>query len=185
MRQQRVRENEIERTVRLRDAIDDDARRSDCRTRWLGSNDGSGTARYRNSSAPSDGLAVDRRRVGAETPAELGPQCAQRRNRRRCRECSTRFTMPSLSANIRNARVHQKCFGYEDAIADADADPQVIGRQRAKFREDKARHHVAGIHRCPEQRIEGQFRGRREELAEHRSRLMPHEDLDDPWDADV
>src|SRR3984957_11737607 len=66
------------------------------------------------------------------------------------------------------ARVHQEMgLVVEDAIADADANPQVIGRQRPKFREDEPRHHVAGVYRRPEQRIECQFRGRREELAEH------------------
>jgi hypothetical protein len=53
------------------------------------------------------------------------------------------------------ARVHQKMgLVVENAVADADADAQMVGRQRPKFRKHQPRQHVEGIDRGPEQRIE-------------------------------
>jgi len=54
----------------------------------------------------------------------------------------------------------------EDAVADANARAQMIGRQIAELRIEQPRHDVEGVDRQPEQRIEGQQRGRGEQSAQ-------------------
>ncbi len=55
------------------------------------------------------------------------------------------------------ARVHQEVgLVVENAVADANADAQVIGRQVAEFRPDQARQHVECVDRGLEKRIERQ-----------------------------
>ena len=175
MRQKRVGEHEIERPVGDRDAI----RRRRRAVLIIGH---AGMARMMKAEtlrivillAPGDRFAVD---VDADIGAGKAPAA----------EIVVAHPVrpaPATDADVEDvrlqvhdafaqrehpevARVHQEMgLVVEDAIADADANPQVIGRQRPKFREDEPRHHVAGVHRRAEQRIEGQFRGRREQLAQ-------------------
>ena len=65
------------------------------------------------------------------------------------------------------ARVHQEVdLIVENAVADADAHAQVVGRQIAEFRKDQPRHDIEGVDRHLEKGIEGQPRCRGKQFAD-------------------
>src|SRR5271156_2759532 len=54
----------------------------------------------------------------------------------------------------------------EYAIADADANTKMVGRQGAEFRIHQHRDQIADVRERPEYRIKGQLRGRRKQFAQ-------------------
>ncbi len=80
----------------------------------------------------------------------------------------------SHSGNALAERDHPEIAGVnqevglivDNAVADPDANAQMIGRQRPKLWKDQTRNHVERVDRRAKQRIERQFRSRGKQSAE-------------------
>ena len=67
--------------------------------------------------------------------------------------------MPSENTNIQKSRACTRKWALivENAIADADSNAQMIGRQRTVFRVEQPRNEIGRVDRSAEHGIEGQF----------------------------